>query len=350
MPFPNHVLANYDLLNTVSTKKKSKPMNPKFRHCLFTLLILLIVSCSDKDPIDSQTQEENTNEKMFKGFVDLRTQADVDDFASNHYDGIIGDIMISSNSINSIDDLVSIKSITGFIYVVGTALIDLDGLSNIKNLSDIRVKIYNNSELKNINGLNKLSGRLISLEISNNPKIENIESIMNVTEVTNEIFIDNNNKLLNLNGLININKYVKFLSVLNNDNLNDISGIHKIPETSDFTLTGNNSVKSFGDSFALAKSKSFRIAYNELLENIDGLSNLENSETLSITNNPNLLNVDGLDKLEEILISINIEHNSSLKDFCGLTLLSTSDIVVFYTDNNAFNPTKEDIKAGNCKI
>lgn len=325
-------------------------MNPKFRHCLFTLLILLIVSCSDKDPLDSRTQEENANEKMFEGFVDLRTQADVDDFASNHYDGIIGSLMISSNLINSIDDLISIKSVTGDIFILGTALIDLKGLSNIKNQSDIGVQIYNNSELTNINGLNNLSGRLFSLDISYNPKIDNIESIMNVTEVTNGILIANNNRLLNLNGLINIKKYVKFLSVLNNDNLNDISGISKIPETSDFALVGNNSVKSFGDSFALNKSKSVRIAYNELLENIDGLSNLENSETLRITNNPNLLNVDGLDKLEEISISINIEHNSSLKDFCGLTLLSTSDIVAFYTDNNAFNPTKEDIKEGNCKI
>ena len=78
-----------------------------------------------------------------------------------------------------------------------------------------------------------------------------------------------------------------------------------------------------------------RIASNQLLQNLDGLSNLEAVKGIYST---------------QYGISVEINNNSSLDDFCGLILLTQNDGAkgIYHIINNADNFSEEDIANGIC--
>ena len=90
------------------------------------------------------------------------------------------------------------------------------------------------------------------------------------------------------------------------------------------------------------------LSYNNYLLNIDSLSSLETCSNIDITDNPRLENLNGLVNLKQVEGTIRIVRNNSLRNFCGLTLLASLYPTEFVIVNNYYNPTKDDIKNGNC--
>ena len=73
---------------------------------------------------------------------------------------------------------------------------------------------------------------------------------------------------------------------------------------------------------------------------------------MRISNNILLTNLDGLENLIQIDYALHISSNIALTDFCGLENLFINGVgPSFYTvENNAYNPTQQDIIDGNCSL
>jgi len=47
---------------------------------------------------------------------------------------------------------------------------------------------------------------------------------------------------------------------------------------------------------------------------------------------------------------VRIKQNNNLTDFCGLNYSAIYYVPDYFVNNNAYNPTKEDIDDGNCSL
>ena len=66
--------------------------------------------------------------------------------------------------------------------------------------------------------------------------------------------------------------------------------------------------------------------------------------------NSSLVDLDGLSQLENVISDIQIVDNVNLSDFCGLNnlLINGSFSGNYFTNENAYNPTYQDMLDGNC--
>lgn len=290
-------------------------------------------------------------EKIFNGFVNINSQTQLEAFSRNNYDRINGAVMLLGETIVNTGGLNSIKFIDGDLIILGTNLETIEGFANANLSTDKTVQIVNNQKLKNINGLQSVTNRLLNLDISNNPLINDLDGIKNISNVSNEINISDTEFLTNLNGLSGINNPVKFLFIRNNTAIVDTEGLSNIPKITSFSFTDNDSTISLSNMSSLTEVDNFFLDGNDLLENINGLFELETCLELTIQNNISLKNLDGLVKLNKVDDgAMRITGNTSLRDFCGLSLVSTISTVGYNIRDNFYNPTKDEIKNGNCSI
>ncbi|WP_417443859.1 cadherin repeat domain-containing protein [Joostella sp.] len=291
-------------------------------------------------------------ERVFDGSITVETQTQLDDFGEKYYDRINGDVYLSGKNIVSTNSLNSIKFINGYILILGTNLKNVDGFSNANLADGTVIQIVNNQLLENLNGLQSVTAKLMNLEIYNNPKINNIDGLENITSVTDKIVISDTENLENLNGLSGINNPVKMLSIRNNIGLIDTNGLSNIPKiTMSFQFTNNDLVASLNNMSNLKEINRFFLDRNAGLKNIDGLSKLETCLELVIQNNVSLQNLNGLINLKKVNYGyMRITDNTSLRDFCGLSLIASTSTVGYNIRDNYYNPTKDDIKNGNCSL
>lgn len=328
----NESLYNFDV-NSIITGKVNVRNGEVSKNCNITINVINV-------------------QKIFNGHINIETQAELETFASNNYDRVNGSIMLIGNTITNTQNLKSIKFIDGDLLVLGTSIKDIDGFANVNLANDATIKIVNNQNLENLNGLQNITNKLMNLDISINPLINNIDGLINISNVTNQINISDTKHLTNLNGLIGIKNPVKFLSISNNEAIVDTDGLSNIPAISSFSFTNNDLVTSLNNMSNLIEiSSDFFLDRNDKLENINGLSELVVCKELTIQNNVSLKNLDGLVKLKEVNDgNMRISGNTSLRDFCGLSLISTISVVGYNIRDNFYNPTKDDIKNGNCSI
>lgn len=156
-------------------------------------------------------------------------------------------------------------------------------------------------------------------------------------------------KLTSLEGLQNI-KWIERLSIHENDELIDLDG-----------LRGLQNIVYENPRLYNRDESSLYIIDNRSLENINGLRHVPSVKYISIFKNPLLENLDGLESLINnttlrIGTNCNTEEgiqyycgNDKLKDLCGLqNLLSFGKFNYVLIKGNAFNPSIDDIRNGNC--
>ncbi len=93
------------------------------------------------------------------------------------------------------------------------------------------------------------------------------------------------------------------------------------------------------------------IQSNSTLVDIEGLNSLESvGWDFKILYNSSLINLDGLNNLESVGEHLIISDNQNLFDLCGIQNVLTLDGVGYgpYIMSNGYNPTTDDIIAGNC--
>lgn len=269
------------------------------KNTLLLLTVFLFVTSCDSD--DNNTENNN----IFEGNVLLTTQAEVNDFGNQNYHTINGGLTIRRESPSQTSDINDLTPLSSLTAVTG------------------RLWITNCDNLSTLDGLNNL-GSVLNLSVFGNEKLTSISALSNMTAIESYIRIKNNPVLTSLNGLNQIENSNSVI-IINNSALTSLQGLN-----------------------ALTTTKSLEISGNANLQTVDGLENLTNLGSYGATNLGDLkIGVMWVD----IGPSLQNYPNPNLTDFCALQNLFVNgnglerDVVI---QNNAYNPTAQDISNGNC--
>ena len=253
---------------------------------LLSLVFLILLSCN-KDNLDNALEEQGCDNGTFVGVVDLSTEQEIIDFGAQCYSKIDGKLRIGITQNNDISDLTPLRGLT---EVFSSGVTGETG----------KVFITFAQNLTNLTGLENLSkaAGIVILECHN---LVNLNGLQGLTELTspgefNDLIISGNNGLTSLEGLNNLQRIGSqnsgiptFLSIINNDALTSLNGLSNL-----------NAV------------------YGEIV----------------IGDRPN---------------QIEPNQNNSLSDFCDLqNLVNNGYHEDVFINNNAYNPTIQDIIDGNC--
>jgi hypothetical protein len=262
---------------------------------------------------------------MYEGDVVLSTQDEINFFGLFGYTTINGDLTIGGNdgglyeSIVDLSPLASIENIQGSLNILNTTqLISLEGLNSLTQILTLR--FHNNTQLVSLSGLNNLTTCPYLLAIGNE-SFASLAALENLTEMAS-IFLFHNPSLASFAGFQNLTSLDR-LSVGNSDSITDFTGFEQITEISILWIGYNDSLVSLNG-----------------LQNITTINYSEYSPAISIggptpeSNNPG-----------------DTSPNSNLTDLCALqNLLVNGNGINFeiIIENNAYNPTIQNIIDGNC--
>lgn len=318
---------------------------------------------------------------VFNGNVQLLSQAEVDSFGLFGYLEINGELLIGGEGVESnITDLSALSTLNyvSILEIHGNNLLfDLNGVEGLTSVDEL--KIYHNNSLTTLQSLHNLSGDLNFMSFKGNESLLNLQGLQGISTV--EYLYFNYCNLITLEGLEGLTNIVSFdifgsdtlesLSGLSNSiissrvtlqvipNLNSLEGLN-IENSMDIVVVNNLPISSLQEISNLTQLNKLTINSCDNLVSLVDLELLESVfERLHIYKNSSLTSLDGLDNLvssQEIRIG---EHynsdlnygNISLIDFCALQNLFTNgtyNIDDVYIEDNAYNPSVQDIIDGDC--
>ncbi|MDW3194229.1 MAG: hypothetical protein R8G66_17780 [Cytophagales bacterium] len=266
---------------------------------------------------------------------------------------------------------------------------DLTGFSNLQKVTQFRLS---NTILTSLEGLESLK-EVDYIYLQENHQITSIDQFSELTEVPIAVDFYDNKALASVNfsnlrstGFLRIhNTWMKDLSgfpalervqdvqLTENDQLLDLekltdtsiegwlwlsgSQITTLELVKDLDLSGGFGIQNSGitDLKGLEHMETIEEIYildNRRLTSLDGLQNLSRiGDEISISRNPLLENLEGLNALARVDNHVRIYGCTSLKDYCALELLVADGVAVFAEiEQNAYNPTLQDIRRGDCKL
>jgi hypothetical protein len=297
------------------------------KKILLAFMAMTLFACSSEDTVPVDNENPNPVEEcdnVFTGNVLLKSQAEVDAFAANGYCKIDGHLTIGDQALagNFQSDITSIAGLSDLVEIKGLLVINhnpflttLNGLNNVKSIV-AGIEMNDNKKLVDMKGLESLSrlgtGEFYAqVNISNNAMLVSFEGLENIGELS-ELFISNNPSLTSFNGFQNL-KRLQSLVINGNNSLTSLSHL--------------SGLTTFRPNPDMATDGRFQINNNTALQSMDGFQNITQFEGFIV-----------------------IQNNGSLANYCQLS--NVLNIGVFNSAtviaNNLFNPTVEDIIAGNC--
>ncbi len=251
------------------------------------------------------------------GDITLSSQADVDDFQTNHGPGC--------------------DRVTGTFTITGADITNLNGLSGLTSV--YWVNLTGNPLLTDISGLSNLTTFTGPFFISNNSVLTNLTGLSGMVALTGGALIVENNPLLSdlsaLSGLVSINAS---LSIQKNDSLTDLDDFASLTSvSSNINIGYNDALVSLAGLSGLAGfTAGIDLRFNSMLPTLNGLQGLTDIRSLVLFNNDALLDVDGLDNVTSIgngSSALFISNNAVLADVDGLGALVSLDADLEITDN-----------------
>jgi len=286
-------------------------------------------------PINFITQC-NVDNGIYEGNVTLTTQQEIDDFGAMCYSGINGYL-----DIRGVDD---------------SDIVSLLPLINISSVDKLIISLTSITSLKGIN-LNTLNE---SFQLIDNDLLIDFNGINIPSSINNIFLVAQNDALLSFEGLEELT-YIYFLWIVNNNNLESFNGFNNITSMDFSEFNGNASLLNFIGFDSLTSLKDIYVidTYFENFLGLESLTNVaeSNLEFILIHSNEYLTSLNGLQNLVAApKITIGEERSSNearpnplLSDFCALQNLFSNgvygDVII---ENNAYNPTVQDIIDGNC--
>lgn len=239
----------------------------------------------------------------------LQSQADVDEFGMNYPD---------CDSVNTL-------LING--YQSDDYIVDLSPLSGISRVKWTLV-VANNDSLQSLDALNVI-GSVSNLRVSNNPLLENLEGLDNITH-TYEIKLHENDELNDITALSNISGTNTKLDVKYNDNLTSLDGLQSLTGLSSLLIQWS-SIENFEGLNNVEEVKgTVKIIYNDNLESLDGLNALNcvggdtfDGDFFYLSGNTNLTSVSALSNLNTLNLNLEIFGNTNLESIAGFENVST---------------------------
>ena len=322
---------------------------------------------------------------VFVGDFTISNQAALNLFTSAGFVRVEGDLIIGSDlynyygssDIESLEKLSSIEEITGDLYINSNSnLANLNGFSSLKKLGGSLVVAYNdqiqdigqfsaldsisdglyivgNDKLTSVDGLSKLKYIESDFYLSNNDILKNINGF-GITSIGGDIEIYSNYELENIDALESLNDFDGDLSIYYNQQLNDLLGLKNITTFDNLTIYYNSDLSSLEGLDSLEEiNGDLYIESNDDLTSLESLAKLTSiSGSLSIYGNDTLQSLNGLEQLTFVGSSIYISYNYNLSDFCALSseVIDLIGTGYYYGGiyGNDYNPTKDDLIAGDC--
>ncbi len=378
----------------------------------FIIISLFLLSCSKSEeptipPSEQQKlpEEEIVTEKIHDGYVELKTQVEVNMFGELKYTQIEGGLKISGTDISDLTPLESLTKISGggLTIIDNSILESLKGLQNLtslgtqfanliisgndaltsltglEKLSDIAIlKVEGNGTLTTISGLDNLKS-VGSLSISGNLKLKSISGFNSLENIDGSFELYNNRELATLDGFQNLvsvdkdflvtynvelNSLEDFESlehigsnveIASNDELIDLDGFKKITWLHAIEITKNSKLQNLKGLESLKTVEYiFGIAENPSLESINHLSNLISIGYASyIVENVKLTTLQGLENLEDSgSYRFLIKYNTTLTNLCSIQTLiqEMDDVSNIEIEFNLFNPTPQEVLNDNCAL
>lgn len=273
--------------------------------------------------------------RIFTGRVTLRTQQEVDAFEANHYTEITNWLIIGTQTTTSniidLGGLQSLVKVTGSLFVsYNPNLLTTQGLQNISN--DLNaIAIVDNLILNNLIGFSGVNKLLEYINIEDNPEITSLDHFSGMTTGAVNVNVDltNNDKLVDIDGLSQLNLfsvYIRDNQILANINLINGSDANSLGQ---LTISGNPNLNNFSP--------------------LSNITLIKGDLTLGFCN---MTNLDFLSNLGRTFGDVNIFYNSALTNLCGLqNIVQNNQINGSYNvQNNAYNPTFQNINSGNCSL
>jgi len=258
--------------------------------------------------------------------------------------------IMNNEGLTTIDSFNELLSAGSFEISNNASLKVISGFENFLDTAFIFIR--NNTRLEQISGFVGLEFLEFALDINENDNLSQIKAFENLRNIRSGLKIYENRSLKIIEGfqsLVNVNT----IDIFSNDELEALIGFDILKETTTVAI-GNHQrlkeVRSF-ENLETVESFVFSNNYNFLSGSSPGLTflkNLTNVDKLIIQLTANFPDLSGLEKLTNCK-SVRIQSNIDLINFCALeNNLLTEDIEQFEVSNNAFNPTLDDIIAGNC--
>ena len=303
---------------------------------------------------------------VFEGDVILSSQEEVNNFGLLGYSEITGDLGIfhsNSNVITSLLPLNTLEIIGDDLFIATNMLENLEGLENVTSIGGwLRIEYaYSLTTLEHLSGV---SSSISSLRLVDNVSLVNLEGLENITiQSGGFITLTGNTSLESAASLENgIPENLGAFSIrplfIPHGGANLPTPLTDLSFLSNVITVGSiylhefqgNSLQGLGNLTSC--SDYFNILESPFIENMGGLESLQHVNGYGVIYNSSLISLDGLDNLISITgDNFNVSHNSQLNDFCTLENLfingeySASNYSV---NNNAYNPTIQDIIDGNC--
>ena len=191
-----------------------------------------------------------------------------------------------------------------------------------------------------------------NVEFANIDSLFNMKAFSHLRKITGSFRVEHNYHFFSFSGLNNLESIGNSFVVFDNNAVVNFKGLDNLQSVSDgFIISVNTKLESLEGLGKLQNIDTlFIIEHNTKLNNLDGLYQLKYAGNLLVFNNAELKSLSGLTSIEVVRNKLVIEDNPDLTDFCSIRKLLTINGVGGYVgiSNNLFNPSTEDIIAGNC--
>ncbi len=256
-------------------------------NSIITGIVKVLNGDVSKDALVTITLNDVEEENIYYGDIELKSQFDVNEFGANNFTNISGSLHINSYFGNE-----------------ETIITDLSPLNSIKTVGNhFTVFGY---DILNFDGINieSVGGNIF---INYCTSLTNIDGLSSITSVLGGLELSSNPLIVNVDGLNNINSLGGDLIFSSNDNLSNIEGL--------------NNLQHVGGKLGFY--------------GVDDLSNLEE-----------------LNNLQYVGGDMTFYGNDFLFNFCGISslLINNGLIGEYRAENNAYNPSQQDIIDGNCSL
>lgn len=255
---------------------------------------------------------------------------------------ITGDFTIQNKSLsNSFKGLNNLEKIGGTLFLFNVNNIkSFEGLENLKEIGgNFRIWDADFLTFKGLNNLINIRGDFTILGPRPFTSLTSFDGLNNLEKIGGDfhIFIFGENNLIPLisfNGLNNLKEIGGNFSIDG-----EFNGKNNFTSLTSFS--GLNNLKRIGGDFVFDGINS--------LTSLDGLNSLEKvGGGLSLHDLDSLKSLDDLKNLQEIGGKITIDYCPKLFDFCILKNIVISNQNLFYSHENGYNPTREQILNGEC--
>lgn len=346
-------------------------------------------------------------EYTYKGDITFYNETDIQNFVSQGYikvDGNVtiaegvtslnafnntlqsmsGKLSIESSSLTNLKGISSLSSVRGDLYITASHLQSFEGLSGLKEIGgDLRLNSMN--ELTSFKGMSKLM-IVKGIYVENCSLIPSFEGLEDFIDYNNknfypyqnyleEIYVTNCPAFKSFKGLEKLQK-LKGLNISMCHAFKSFKGLEKLQKLESLIISMCWAFESFKELSNLTELGSLGCFHNFALTNFDGLNHITNligkwgglaihgcTGLVSLKGLEGLTQVgyvslmmcnglrsfEGLENLESVKEKISITQCRELYDFTFWESILMNFDGQFITEENGYNPTKEDILSGQGK-